>query len=89
MTRLPETLTQAQPDPGSLYVRLGTFQGFEYANIQRARVANIGASIVSTVNGRARTFSVIVGPFTSVAQADVVLDQVIRAGVTDARIVVE
>jgi len=32
---------------------------------------------------------VLVGPFTSVEQADVALDQVLRTGVTDARIVVE
>jgi rare lipoprotein A len=87
--RLPETVTQASPDPGNLFVRLGTFQTFEYADIQRARVAGLGARIVSTREGRVQTHRVIVGPFTSVQQADVVLDQVLRAGVTDARIVVE
>ena len=87
--RLPETVTQAPPEPGNLYVRLSSFQNFEYAAIQRARVAGLGASIVSSVSGRAPVFSVTIGPFTTVQQADVVLDQVIRAGVTDARIVVE
>jgi rare lipoprotein A len=87
--RLPETVTQASPDPGALFVQLGTFQGFEYADIQRARVAGAGARIVSTRDGRVQTHRVIVGPFTSVQQADVVLDQILRAGVTDARIVVE
>jgi rare lipoprotein A len=87
--RLPETVTQAAPDPGNLFVRLGTFQTFAYADIQRAQVARLGARIVGTREGRVQTYRVIVGPFTTVAQADAALDQVLLAGVTDARIVVE
>lgn len=87
--RLPETLTQASPDPGNLFVQLSTFHNFQYADIQRARVGGLGARIVSTREGRVQTHRVIIGPFTTVQQADVVLDQVLRAGVTDARIVVE
>ena len=87
--RLPETVTQTSPDPGNLFVELGTFHNFQYAEIQRARVAGIGASIVTKPEGRGQIYRVIVGPFTSVEQADVALDQVLRTGVTDARIVVE
>jgi rare lipoprotein A len=87
-TRLPETLTQAAPDPGNLYVLLGTFQGFRYANMQRARVG-LGANVVSGSGNGAPTYRVIMGPFTTVPQADEALDQALRAGVTDARIVVE
>jgi rare lipoprotein A len=70
-------------------VELGTFHNFQYADIQRARVAGIGASIVTKPEGRGQIYRVLVGPFTSVEQADVALDQVLRTGVTDARIVVE
>jgi rare lipoprotein A len=87
--RLPEAVTQASPDPGSLFVRLGTFQTFQFADIQRAHVAGLGARIVSTREGRVQTHRVIIGPFTTLQQADAVLDQVLLAGVTDARIVVE
>jgi rare lipoprotein A len=87
--RLPETLQQGTPDPGQLFVRLGTFQTYEYGAIQRARVAGLGADIVSRNQGRLQLYLVIIGPLTSVQQADMVLDQVLRAGVTDARIVVE
>jgi rare lipoprotein A len=87
--RLPEAIMQASPDPGSLLVQLGTFQTFQYADIQRAHVAGLGARIVSTREGRVQTHRVIIGPFTSLQQADAVLDQVLLAGVTDARIVVE
>ena len=87
--RLPETVTQTRPWPGSLYVELGTFHNFAYADIQRARVAGLGASIVSRFDGRDQTETVIIGPLTSVEQADSMLDQVLAAGVTDARIVVQ
>jgi rare lipoprotein A len=88
-SRLPETLSQTAPDPGQLFIRLGTFQGYEYANIQRARMAGLGASIVSKREGRTQTHRVMIGPLSTVQQADMVLDQVLRSGVTDARIVVE
>jgi rare lipoprotein A len=88
VTRLPETLTQAAPDPGNLYVLLGTFQGFRYANMQRARVG-LDANVVSRFENGAPAYRVIMGPFTTVPQADEALDQALRAGVTDARIVVE
>lgn len=89
MRKLPEAVTQSQPDPGNLFIQLGTFHGFHYADIQRARVAGIGANIVSIPEGRGQIYRVMVGPFTSVEQADSALDQVLRAGVTDARIVVQ
>jgi rare lipoprotein A len=87
--QLPEVVTQTAPDPGNLFVQLGTFQNFQYADIQRARVGGLGAHIVSTSEGRAHTYRVMIGPLASVQQADTVLDQVLAAGVTDARIVVE
>ncbi len=87
--RLPETVSQTAPSPGNLYVRLGTFQNFQYADMQRAQVAALGASVVSAFTGRAQSFHVIIGPLTNIEQADTVLDRVIHAGVTDARIVVE
>jgi rare lipoprotein A len=86
---LPESVTQGVANPGQLFIRLGTFQNREYANIQRARVAGLGATIETSRVGRQSTYRVIIGPFSSVQQADMVLDQVLGAGVTDARIVVE
>jgi rare lipoprotein A len=87
--RLPETVTQGAPDPGRLFVQLGTFQNHRYADIQRAKVAALGASIVSTSRARQPDYRVVIGPLASVEQADMVLDRVLRAGVTDATIVVE
>lgn len=89
ITRLPETVTQGVPYAGQLYIQLSTFQNYQYASIEHAKVAQLGATIVSTRQGRTQTHRVIIGPLADVRQADIVLDQVIRAGVTDARIVVE
>ena len=86
---LPETVTQGVPDPGQLFIQLGTFQNYQYASIQRARVAKLGATIVSAREGRQQTHRVMIGPLANVQQADMTLDQVLQAGVTDARIVVE
>ena len=88
--RLPETVTRVAASPGRLFIQLGTFQSHAYADIQRAKVAALGASIVSTSQGRRQSsYRVVIGPLGSVEQADKVLDQVLRAGVTDAHIVVE
>jgi rare lipoprotein A len=88
--RLPETVTRVAASPGRLFIQLGTFQSHGYADIQRAKIAGLGASIVSTSQGRRQSsYRVVIGPLASVEQADKVLDQVLRAGVTDGRIVVE
>jgi rare lipoprotein A len=89
IARLPESVTQGSADPGQLFIALSTFQNRQYAEIQRARVAGLGATIVGARQGRLQSYRVIIGPLASVQQADMVLDQVIRSGVTDARIVVE
>ena len=89
IAQLPETVTQGAADPGQLFIQLGTFQTYQYAAMQRAQVARLGATIVSTRQGRQQTHWVIIGPLASVQQADMTLDQVLRSGVTDARIVVE
>ena len=82
-------MEQGAPDPGELFVQLGKFQSYANANMQRQRVAGLGARIVSTREGRVQTHLVIVGPLSTVQQADMVLDQALESGVTDARIVVE
>ena len=87
--RLPEIASQGQPDPGTLYVELSDFQNYQYANMQRARVASLGARIDSRRENGALVYRVLIGPINTVQQADSVLDQVLAAGVTDARIVVE
>ena len=86
---LPETVTQGTPQPGRLWVRLGSFQSYEYAAIQRAKLIGLPVRIQSASESSGERFRVMAGPFDSVAQADAALYQAIREGVADARIVVE
>jgi hypothetical protein len=86
--RLPEAVTQVAPDPGRLWIDLGNFPAYEFANMQRAAVAQLGAAIVSERHGRSETFQVTIGPIDDVDQVDRLLDQSIAAGIADARIVV-
>jgi rare lipoprotein A len=87
--RLPETITQTAPQPGQLMVELDTFEEYQYAAVQRAKMAAAGARIVSIVNGRTHQYRVEVGPLPNVAQADAVLNQALASGIPDARIVVD
>jgi rare lipoprotein A len=87
--RLPESVTQTAPDPGRLFIELSSFQSYQYAAMQRARVAGLGATVINRHENGAEVFRVMIGPFMTVPQADSVLDQVLSTGVTDARIVVE
>jgi rare lipoprotein A len=87
--RLPETLTQVAPEPGALWIDLSSFPTYEFANMQRAVVAQLGATIISLTHGRGETFKVTIGPIPDIAQADRLLDETVAAGISDARIVVQ
>ncbi len=88
--RLPEQVTQAPPQPGSLYVVAGTFGRLEYADLQRRRLGDLGARTVISQDGpRERSYRVEIGPLDGVANADATLGRVLGAGVSDARIVVQ
>ncbi len=86
---LPETVTQGAPQSGRLWLRLGGFQSYEYAAIQRAKLVGLPVRIEPASDSSGERFRVMAGPFDSVAQADAALYQAIRGGVPDARIVVE
>lgn len=87
--RLPDTVTQGPVAPGELWVRLDTFEDYQYAAVQRARLSGLRPRIVSLSEGRTRKFRVEIGPVADVRQAERMLDQAFAAGIPDARIVVE
>lgn len=86
--RLPEAVSRAASSPGALYIRLGSFGRLEFAERQRARLARLSPLLETEREGRQTVYRLRIGPLQNVASADATLDQVIRAGVTDARIVV-
>lgn len=87
--RLPETLTQVAPQPGTLWIECDSFTHYAYADRERARLAGLGAQVLRRGIGAGENDTVRIGPIGSVAEADVLLNRVLRSGVGSARIVVE
>lgn len=86
---LPPTVRQGAPMPGQLWIRADSFDSVMYAERQRAMLGGVSAMVRAVRIGGATRYQVMAGPFATVAQADGALDRALRAGVTDARIVVE
>lgn len=87
--RLPETVARGPAQTGVLGIRAGSFGQASYANQVVARLAGLGARAEPQREGRVTRYEVRAGPYADIAAADAALDQARRAGVTDARIVVE
>ncbi|AWK87001.1 septal ring lytic transglycosylase RlpA family protein [Azospirillum thermophilum] len=75
----------------NIFVQVGAFGSAENVARVRARLAAIGqqAVVTPTMAGRQRLDRVRVGPLQSVDQADSVLNQILQAGLTEAKIVVD
>jgi rare lipoprotein A len=87
--RLPEAVAQGMPRPGRLVVRLGAFEEYEFAAMQRARVPPPAPGIAEVAVGRRRMFQVTMGPFAATPEAEAALARALAAGLADARIAVE
>ena len=87
--RLSEDVQDAGAEPGQLWLRTDSFGRADYARRLAARLSGLPTEVVRSREGRSDSFAVRAGPFGSVAEADAALDQALRAGVTDARIVVQ
>ncbi|CAH2604316.1 Rare lipoprotein A precursor [Rhodovastum atsumiense] len=88
--RLPEQVWQQPADPGLLYIECGSFARLEYARVMQHTLAGLGPQVSTDYNApRERAFRVRIGPFADTTQADAMLDRTLRAGVSDARIVVD
>jgi rare lipoprotein A len=87
--RLPEQLLMTYADPGTLYLRCGSFGRATYANEIAAELSGLGADVLRSRDGRQTVYAVRAGPFATIAQADRALAEALRDGVIDARITVE
>ncbi len=87
--RLPERIVMTYADPGTLYLRCGSFGRATYANEIAAELSGLGAHVLRSRDGRQTVFAVRAGPFATIAQADRALAEALRDGVIDARITVE
>jgi len=84
---LPERVTQGPAMPGMLHVQGSRFTSRAAAQRQAAR---LGAARVEAIgSARMPEFRVRRGPFATPAEADRALDGALRAGVSEARIIVD
>jgi rare lipoprotein A len=85
-SRLPERVTRVPARPGRLHVEAATFGRRDLAEQQAARIGG-GVEAIG-LRGR-QNFRVRIGPLASVAEADRALERTLRAGVSEARILVD
>ena len=85
-TRLPERVTRVGARPGLLFVETATFSRRDLAERQAAR---IGGQVEAIGPRNREAFRVRIGPMGSVAEADRALERTLRAGVSEARILVD
>jgi rare lipoprotein A len=87
--RLPERVARVGAMPGRLWVEAATFSRRDMADRQAARLAGL-RPLVEAVGPRGRqTFRIRLGPFGAFAEADTALEGSLRAGVSEARILVD
>jgi rare lipoprotein A len=84
---LPERVVQGPAMPGRLLVQGSSFTSRAAAQRQAARLG--GAQAVPVGAGRQAEWRVRLGPFATPAEADWALDGALRAGVSEARIIVD
>lgn len=87
--RLPDVVIRVPVDPGQLWLDAGEFGQASDASRVRARLATLPAVVDRVQRGGSGIFRIRSGPFRVISEADSALDRAMRAGVTDARIVVE
>ena len=87
---LDGSVTQVAVRPTNIYVQVGAFSQHQNAYQVQARLAKVPNIAITSarINGK-EVFRVRSGPLQSVEQADTVLNQIIKSGYGDARVVVD
>jgi rare lipoprotein A len=83
---LPERVMRYPASPGRLFVEAASFGRRDLAERQ---AATIGGRVDAIGPRNRQTFRVRIGPLGSVAEADRALERTLRAGVSEARIIVD
>jgi len=83
-------VTTGPVNPTNMFVQAGAFTRYDFANRTAARLAELGNVKITTVKIRGKEFfRVRAGPIGALENADHVLERIIRAGFSNARIVVD
>jgi len=87
---VPEAVIVPVKATNHIYVQAGAFKVLENASRLKQNLARLGpVAVTSAVVNGATFYRVRVGPIGNVAQADAMLDRVVKAGVTKPRIIVD
>ncbi len=86
LPRFPVSYRQGFPRPGGLWVETGRFTQRRYASMEAIRA---GGTVWPSSAGSGPAWTVRVGPFNGVDEADAALDRALAIGLTGAHIVVE
>ena len=87
---LPTNVTVVPVTPAGIYVQVGAFTDFRNALQMRDRVYKFGpAQINHREKDGAAIYRVRLGPLSTIAVAETVLDRVITSGVAEARLIIE
>ena len=85
-----ETVSLAPVKPTTLYIQAGAFSQMDNANRVVAKLKGISNVVIAPTQVKGKPlYRVRVGPVGDVDQADRLLDRVIKAGYSDARVVVD
>ncbi len=87
---LPTNVTIVPISPAGIYVQVGAFVDFRNALKMRDRVYEFGpAQISHHETDGAAVYRVRLGPLSTIALAEIVLDRVTDSGVAEARLIIE
>ncbi len=88
---VPDTVRQVPVKATGIYIQTGAFADFNNANRQKVLLSSLGPTNVSqvTLNNQQPLFRVRLGPISSVAEADKLLERVSASGYPDARIIAD
>ncbi|MDP7601293.1 MAG: septal ring lytic transglycosylase RlpA family protein, partial [Rhodospirillales bacterium] len=83
-------VTTSPVNPTNMFVQAGAFTRYDFANRTAAHLAELGNVKITTAKIRGKEFfRVRAGPIGALENADVVLERIIHAGFSNARIVVD
>jgi rare lipoprotein A len=83
-------VTRVPVGSARMYVQAGSFAQYTNANRLRARLSVLGPTkILAVMNEQQQMFRVRLGPIDNLKRADGILEQIIGAGFTQARIIVD
>jgi rare lipoprotein A len=85
-----QQVQQTSPRSTNMFIQAGSFARYDNAQRLSARLSPIGQASITQVNiGSQPMFRVRIGPIANLDEADRMLDQIVRSGAPDARLIVD